>query len=578
MTKINKIIKWCLIEFVIIFILIFSINNFFGKEKVSITGDGVGYYDYLPSLFIYHDFPCKNSKSLDEFSERIKNLDFYVNYKDNKLNKYPCGTAVLLSPFFAYAHFAAIFKRYENTGYSKPYQISVYYAALFYLFLSLIFLRKFLKLFNLSWINIAIIQILTVFSTSIINYTYYEPAFSHVYSFFAITVFLFLTKSFFLNKKTKHFLLACGFLGLIIILRQINFIIIFFIPFLAGPFENLKEGIFRIFKSKLSLIIGVFTTLCIVSIQLFLWHYQTGKFFIYSYQGEGFNFLSPAFSNILISYKKGLFIYTPITFITIFGLYTFIKNKNIYLLLTWIFFFIILTYILSSWHSWEYGYSYGLRAYIDFYTVFFILLALLIENLKIWYSLPIIVISFLTVPINIIQTKQYKEYILHGYIMDKQKYWTVFLRLEDRFKGLLWKSAYSFNPQTTKNIYSQIISDTRIEPNINKQLFVEYSNNITGFDRTTIIQVSCDNEFDSEQDARAELTIKDSLTDECYYYANPPLIHYQEKGLDEFQQGLYNYELGTIKKGNNKKICLTICTKDKEVILKNIKINFLEYH
>jgi len=576
--KFNKIIKSYSIEFIIIFILIFSINNFFKNEKVSITGDGVGYYDYLPSLFIYHDFPSKNYNNSSEFSERINNLVFYVKYKGNKLNKFPCGTAVLLYPFFGYAHLIATFQGYENNGYSKPYQRAIFYAAIFYLFLALVFLRKFLSLFKLSWINIAFVQILAVFSTSIINYTSYEPSFSHVYSFFAVNAFLFFTKSFFLHKKTKHFLWACLFIGLIIILRQINIIIILFIPFLAGSYENLKAGIYSIFRNKLILISGILIALSVISIQLFLWHYQTGKFFIYSYQGEGFNFLTPAFFNILISYQKGLFVYTPIVFISLFGGFIFIKNKKYFLFITWFSFFIILTYILSSWHSWVYGCSYGLRAYIDFYAVFFVLLAILIESLKIFFKSIIIAISILTIPVNIIQTKQYKEYILHSVSMDKQKYWTVFLRLNDRFKGLLWKRMYFFNPQTTKYIYSKIISDTRIEPNVNKQLFAEYSNNIIGFDNTSIIQVSFDNKFDSEQDARVELTIKDSLTDECYYYSNPPLIHYEEKGLNKFQQGIYNYELGNINKGSNKKICLTIFTKDKEVVLKNVKIIFLDYH
>ncbi|HNW97942.1 MAG TPA: hypothetical protein PKK00_05980 [Bacteroidales bacterium] len=580
MTKFNKVIKWCPIEIIIILILLFLNNNFLKNEdqKITITGDGVGYYDYLPSLFIYHDFPSKNCNSSDEFSERINNLNFYLDYKGHKLNKYPCGTAVFLSPFFYYAHLMANLHGFDKNGFSKPFQKSVFYAAIFYLFLALIFLRKFLSLFNLSWFNIAFIQVLAVFSTSLLNYTIYEPSFSHVYSFFAITTFMFLTKYFFLYKKPKYFLWACFLLGLVIILRQVNCLIILFIPFLAGSYKNLKDGIFIIFKKKSNLIIGFLIIISIISIQLLLWHYQTGKFFIYSYQGESFNFLNPAFFNILISYRKGLFVYAPITFISLFGCYIFIKNKHFYLFITWLIFFIILTYILSSWHSWEYGCSYGLRAYIDFYAIFFILLAIFIESINIWIKLFVIVISILTIPLDIIQTKQYKEYILHSYIMDEQKYWTVFLRLDDRFKGLVWKRTYTFNSQTTKNIFTKIIPDTRIEPNVNKQLFFEYSNNIKGFDRTNIIQVSFDNEFCSEQDERVELTINDSLNNKCYYYHNPPLIHFEENGLNKFQQGVYNYELESINKDNNKKICLKIFSKDKEVILKNIKIKFLEYH
>lgn len=575
MHKIKNFFKLGGGELLIIFALLFILNNFIGYEKITIKSDGEGYYDYLPALFIYKDFP--NNLDSDNYSDRINNLGCYIKYKELKVNKYPCGTAVLLSPFFVFANLTATIQGYEKEGFSITYQKAVLYAAFFYLFLALFFLKKLLILYKIKRGNIFFVQIFTVFSTSLIQYVYSDAAFSHVYSFFAITAFLFLTKSYFINNITKTFLWACFFLGLIIILRQINCIIVLFIPFIAGSSENFKNGIKNLFCNKLTLFIGISVIFSIVFIQLFLWHYQTGSFFIYSYQGEGFNFLSPAFLKILISYRKGLFVYTPIVFLSLLGLYIFIKNKNYYQILSWLLFFIFLTYILSSWHSWEYGCSYGLRAYIDFYSVFFILLALLIESTKRWLKITIFLISFLTIPINLIQTKQYKEFILDWQNMDKHKYWTVFLKLDDRFKGLVWKRNYTFNSQTTKIKYSKIIPNIRIEPNFNKQIYVEYTNNINEFDKVNIIQVSFYNEFDSKQDAIIDLAIKDSLSNESYYYHNPPLIHFNETGLNQYQYGEYNYELGSINKENSKKIILTIYTRDKEVVLKNLKINFIEY-
>ncbi len=573
--NLNKIY---LVELIIIFLLLFTYNNYLGYEDITIKADGKGYYDYLPALFIYADFPYKNNIESTGYSDRVNKLAIYVEYKGNKINKYPCGTSVLLSPFFYYAHITAPFQGFENNGFTRPYQKSVFYAAIFYLFLALIFLRKLLSLYNLSGISIFLVQLFAVFSTSLTYYTNYEASFSHVYSFFAITTFLFFTKSYFLHKKIKHFLWACALLGLIVILRQINVIIILFIPFLAGSYKNLKVGIIKIIKNKWGLVEGVLLFSGIASIQLFLWYLQTGNFFVYSYQGEGFNFLSPAFISILFSYKKGLFIYTPILFISLISCFVFLKNKQFYLFFSWLIFFIILTYILSSWHCWVYGGSYGLRAYIDFYSVFFILLAILIDKLKIWSKLIIILISVLTIPVNIIQTKQYKEYILHWIDMDKEKYWNIFLRQEDRFKGILWKRKYFFNQQTTTNIYSISINDLQIESNVESDIYIEYSNNIDGFDKVNIIQVVLDNKFDTEQDALMELSIRDSLTHEVYYFHKLPLIHYWKEGLNKFHCGEYNYEFLPIVSENNKIIRLKIFTKDKEVVLKNLEINFLEYH
>ena len=42
-------------------------------------------------------------------------------------------------------------------------------------------------------------------------------------------------------------------------------------------------------------------------------------------------------------------------------------------------------------------------------------------------GLMVSLITFLTIPISVIQTYQYKEYILHWIDMDKEKFWKVFL-------------------------------------------------------------------------------------------------------------------------------------------------------
>lgn len=55
-----KLIKFCskylLIEIVIIFSFILPINNYLGNVDKSINSNGVGYFDYLPSIFIHNDF------------------------------------------------------------------------------------------------------------------------------------------------------------------------------------------------------------------------------------------------------------------------------------------------------------------------------------------------------------------------------------------------------------------------------------------------------------------------------------------------------------------------------------------
>ena len=259
--KIFSFLKYIANELLIIFILIFLINNYIGKTNKTIHADGVGYYDYLPSIFIHHDI-LRKDKPIQEcpnIYERINNTDVYVNYKDFKVNKYPCGTALLHAPFFVYTYLTTDLDGNYNDGYQKPFQKTIFYSTVFYLFLSLIFLKKVLKLYNIKGYIIFFIQLILVLSTSVIHYTNIESAFSHIYSLFAITAFIYFMKSYLQEKKLNHFVLSCLFLGLVFILRQVNILIVLFIPFLAGSTKNLKDAIITL--AHKSLIIGIFCLL-----------------------------------------------------------------------------------------------------------------------------------------------------------------------------------------------------------------------------------------------------------------------------------------------------------------------------
>ena len=69
MQKILAILKSIINELLIVFILIILINNFIGNVDITIKADGIGYYDYLPSIFIHHDI---NRHTLKEIKEPEK--------------------------------------------------------------------------------------------------------------------------------------------------------------------------------------------------------------------------------------------------------------------------------------------------------------------------------------------------------------------------------------------------------------------------------------------------------------------------------------------------------------------------
>ncbi len=564
-----KFIQFIAWELLITTILFLTLTIYFYNGENTIKSDGEGYYDYLPSIFIHHDFIRLNTDQNShpkKYNRIASKKDIYIDYHDKKVNKYPCGTSILLAPFYGIAARISHNTEHNSDGYTSIFHIWVFYAALFYLFITLLFLKKLLLLYDIDKLTIFLSQIFIIFSTSILEYSNQEASFSHIYSLFAITAFFFFCKKYFLSYRSNYFYWACLFLGLIILLRQVNIIIIFFIPFLAGSPKNLKTGIEEVFKRTSMLLKGLLLVLGLISIQCIAWHLQTGHLFLYSYQNEGFNFSNPELLNILFSYKKGLFVYAPILGISLLGLVKLCLNKQYYLAGTWLLFFSVCTYVLSSWWSWYYGCSYGLRAYIDFYIVFFILFALLLNHLRLWLKIPLLAICFLTIPINLIQTYQYQCYILHWIDMDQEKYWKVFLETDDKFRGIVWKKKYDYANHETLEVID--LYNEHLIPNQEKTLLQISSNRIKNQNLCTIIQLSFYNSFEKKNNTSFTLEIKNE------YSHTTHLIQYAEEEFGTYHKGLYDFNINGLNP--NQIISLVVSNKEDTVSLKDIKLVFLK--
>ena len=113
--------------------------------------------------------------------------------------------------------------------------------------------------------------------------------------------------------------------------------------------------------------------------------------------------------------------------LAMFGLIPIFK-KNKFAAISWMGFFVIITYIFSSWWMWYYGGSFSSRVYVEYLPLFMILFAFLLAEAK-TKSLRIALLSltFVLLAICQIQTFQYRYYEIHWDQMTKEKYWEVFL-------------------------------------------------------------------------------------------------------------------------------------------------------
>jgi hypothetical protein len=226
---------------------------------------------------------------------------------------------------------------------------------------------------------------------------------------------------------------------------------------------------------------------------------------------------------------------------------------------------LFLTYVLSSWWSWYYGSSYGLRAYIDYYAIFFIPFALFLDKLRFGAKLFIVALAFLAVPINIIQTYQYKKYILHWVGMNKEKYWKVFLKTDKKYEGILWKKNFNQTQYTLEKEMS--IGNVNVTKGETITILVTSLADIPNFDNINTIQILIDHHFNESINTDIGLKIAD------YHYFKTPLIHFIEKDFNEFQEGIFNYKFDYIENISNNELVIKILAQDS-LKLKNIKVKF----
>jgi hypothetical protein len=192
------------------------------------------------------------------------------------------------------------------------------------------------------------------------------------------------------------------------------------------------------------------------------WKYTFGSFVHYTYVGEGFtNWLHPRIIEIWFSPINGLFLYNPILIFMIAGTLIMIFKRipnGIFILV----FFLIISYLFSSWCVWYFGGCYGSRPFVDFYPLLSIPFGFLIDSLffrkKIILQIIFMVLMVLLSFINIKLIYNYRCF--NGATWA----WDDFLQTLDR-SGLynLERSSYTF-----KNDFENITQDDGILKTVTK--------------------------------------------------------------------------------------------------------------
>jgi hypothetical protein len=422
-------------------------------DQLVMKADALGYYAYLPAVFIYHDatfsfkdYYEKTYYTPNDFSE------FRNKQKDRYVDKYFCGVAILESPFFLAAHCIALIFNLPADGYSHVYQWALIFAAVFYLYLGFKALHKLLlQFYNRPWIILFVLCII-YFGTNLFHYSTRDPAMSHVYSFSLSCIMALSLYQLCFNPQHKWLIISMFSFGLIIAIRPVNIIMIGLFPVMAGSWKRIGMAINYAFNDLKYLLGGILILIFPLLIQSLLWYWQTGQFIVYSYGEEGFNWSKPEIINILFSYNKGWFLYTPIAFIGLTGIvvsFRFNRFRTISALI----YMALVIYVLSSWWNWWYGYGFGQRAFIDFLVIPALGLTFLFKiSQNLFLKIFLFTISIAAIAINQVQDLQYRHYILRWGNMDRAAYWKVFLKTSEKYNGIIWNDIDALRKKETKGI------------------------------------------------------------------------------------------------------------------------------
>jgi hypothetical protein len=396
------------------------------KDRQFIHDDVINYYSYLPAAIIFHDL------SFDYRERQPENVKSKIYYEHDpqgrNVQKMTVGVAILICPFFLIAHLYSILNLLPANGYTSVYEFFIMVAALFYFLAGLIFLRRTLSFFFNDLI-VALVLISLGAGTNLLCYTIYDSGMSHVYSFFLISLFLYLNLKWHATPNFKNSALLGLTGGLIALVRPSN-AIIFIIPLLWG-FNNKRSLI-----DKMQLIKNNFSKIAVITVfaflaalpQLIYWHYATGNWIYYSYNNETFFFDNPHIFEGFFGFRKGFFIYTPLMLFILPGLFFSFRRQKSFAWSVFIF-FIFNSYIIFSWWCWWYGGSFGSRPMIDSYSVLALPLGTFYSEIfsgKVYKKIFLSILIVFFILLNTFQTLQYHDSLMHFDSMNSKVYFKIF--------------------------------------------------------------------------------------------------------------------------------------------------------
>jgi len=375
-----------------------------------VRGDGVGYYAYLRSALIDHDLNFENDYFagnklfvMNRFDAQGHLLPDMYTKTGHVQNHFSVGPAILWAPVLVPVHLAVLLldrfgAHIAADGFSRPYLLAMGLTTAFYGFLSLFLgFQIARKYFEQQWAFLATVGIWLASSLPV--YMYFNPSWSHAFSAFSVSLFLWYWERTKLQRTVAQWAILGVCAGLMGNVYYPNAILLIF-PVLElyyqvrvtrrDPAQSPSSA------QKLLLCSAVFVAAFLLSL---LPTFITRLIIYGSLLETGYppiwkwNWTSPVFLRVLFSADHGLLSWTPILSLAIIGFF-FLVKKNSLLGTGAILTFLAYYFFISSYPDWDGMSSFGNRFFISLTPLFILGLTALLSAFSQWVGKPLRAVAF----------------------------------------------------------------------------------------------------------------------------------------------------------------------------------------
>lgn len=320
----------------------------------AIYGDGNGYYATTQSLLYEGQL---NSPTIIDHLKNYQGRDYVFSrvFWNEKLNPYPLGPSLVWLPALT------VVRLFSSDRFDLFHELAPGFTGIILMIAGLYFLEKYLlNYFHPKSVYLTIISLFL--GSNVFYYSSFEPALSHQPAFFIFSYILYLSQNF--NYSIINILMLGTLFGFLPVTRIADSVLLIPLFFLF------KFDLKKLYYFIIGFLIGL-------SPQLYAQYFYYGTVFRNFYVTE----MSSAWSinlghvyEYFFSYKRGLFIWSPIYLLGLYGLIR-LKKKLVLFAIT-------LLWVIGSFWSAYSSAGFGQRLSFSAIPYFAIGIAYTYEQLK----------------------------------------------------------------------------------------------------------------------------------------------------------------------------------------------------